>query len=348
MTVTMFFLLLPDMGAAAIITGDGTAEVTQATDASPDKIWGVVGVDGAYAGKVTGKDGQAVIRLQFIRPDSKAVAYAVWTVPSDYSGGTFELGTSDVKLLYYEMRPGSSTTKLFVADESSGSLSVDGPPRLDGPEPSAWFDFAVRDYGNDGIPDTSDDEYRVIEGGDVLFFARGDLSGVNYYYDEYDTVYTSGDAVIVYGEGCAGSPDSYDDDYDYDSEDYDDSYSGDSCDGDVYDDSYDDYDSSSSDYSGSSCDGDTDSSDDDYWDDSSDDGSWSDSGSDDSWDWDGDEYEEAAAALKVMSWTAGFGRHLLSRYRRPLRMLPMFFGLLLVVLLRIRTRKHGNRLEITR
>lgn len=81
---------------------------------------------------------------------------------------------------------------------------------------------------------------------------------------------------------------------------------------------------------------------DDYYDDygydsgDSDDYEWEDDGDD--WEWDGDDYEYQ---VKTMSWTAGLSR-LLHDARRPLRLAPLLLGLLVVMMLKRRTRKRTS------
>jgi hypothetical protein len=329
---TLFLLLLPDPGEAAILTGNGSATVSQTTPEGKE-VKEVVSLVAAYSGSVFEDPHRKAIRIQFIRPDNLAVAYAVLSFPMPGESGTFSLADPDVDLLYYEQRPGG-TTKLFVAAEAKGELRVEGKPNLAHYDPIAEFELKVRDPGTDGLLNTEDDQVRVVAGGEAVFFARGDLSGVTYYADESDSIYVGGDVFIVYDDGCTGSPDSYDDDYGYDSGDYDDSYDGDSCDGDVYDDDYgDDYDYGSDAYDDGSCDYE-DSSDGDY-DDSDSDSDWDWDSGDSDWDWDGDSYDLSPRVMKAMSWLTRPPRWLMRELHRLQRLLPLLLAVGILLALRI-------------
>ncbi len=336
-----FFCLvaLPLSVQAGIVTGDGTARVVQ-TSAAGDVFDETVNVVAAFSDDLAVNPGHRVVRLQFIRPDSRAVAHVLFSFPDPGSGGTVTVGTAETSLLYYELRPGVEE-KSFMATQASGELVIAGQPELGEVEPMINFKFHVLDAGADALVGTADDQERDVFAGDVIFFARGDLSGIHYYYDDSDNIYVGGDVFLVYDDGCTGSPDSYDDDYGYDSGDSDDSYSGDSCDGDVYDDGYDDSysDSYSDDSSGSSCDSD--------WDDDSSDSDsdwdWGDSDSDSDWDWDGDSYDQQGRVLKSMSWLQRPPRVVLRALHRGQRLLPLLLAFGLLIALRILgTRKESS------
>jgi hypothetical protein len=347
--LSLLILLLaaiPMQAYAGIITGNGTARVIQTTDDGTE-LDEVVNVVAAFSNALAINPGHQVIRLQFIRPDSRAVAHAVFAFPDPGDGGTATVGNTETSLLYYELRPGDET-KLFQAVEASGELTIEGRPELGDIEPMATFKFQVVGAGEDGTMGTADDQRRDVFSGEVIFFANGALSGIQYYYDDSDNVYVGGDVFLVYDDGCTGSPDSYDDDYGYDSGDSDDSYRGNSCDGDVYDDDYDDSysDSYSDDYDDGSCDSDWDDDSSDY---DSGDSDWDWGGDSDS-DWGGDTYDQQGRVLKSMSWLQRPPRWLMRELRRSQRLLPMLLavGLLLVLRLRGTRRKRGRSPELGR
>ncbi len=344
--IEMSFLLLllatlPLEAHAGVITGNGTARVIQTTD-DGEEFDEVVNVVAAFSNDLAVNPGHQVIRLQFIRPDSRAVAHAVFAFPDPGNGGTVTVGAAQTSLLYYELRPGDET-KLFEAVEANGEMTIHGRPELGEDEPMATFKFQVIGAGADGVSNTADDQVRDVFSGEVIFFANGDLSGIQYYYDDSDNVFVGGDVFLVYDDGCTGSPDNYDDDYGYDSGDYDDSYDGDSCDGDVYDDDYDDSysDSYSDDYDDGSCDSD--------WDDDSDydsgdsDWDWGGGDSDSDWDWDGDTYDQQGRVLKSMSWLQRPPRWLMKELRRSQRLLPMLLAVGFLLVLRLRGSRRGRR-----
>lgn len=332
-------VLLAVPAQAAMVTGNGTARVVQKGPDSP-AMDETVNVVAAYSNELAGKLGQRVIRLQFIRPDASAVAYAVFAFYPPGPDDRVQVGLGSTTLLYYEVRPGDNS-KVFVAADVAGEMTISGRPELGDFNPHATFKFSVTDAGDDEISGTDDDLTREVFAGDVVFFAHGDLSGLYYYSDESDHVYVGGDVFLVYDDGCTGSPDSYDDDYGYDSGDYDDSYSGDSCDGDVYDDDYDDsYDSYDS-YDDSSCSSDWDDDDSGDWDDDSSDWDWSDSDSD--WDWDGDTYDQRGRVMRAMSWLQRPPRWLVGPLRKAARCFPLVLALVVLVSLRILGTRRAGR-----
>jgi len=308
-------LLLPAPALAAVVTGTGEALVSQSMENDPAQhVSAPVSVLGAYAENIDAVDERRVIRLQFIRPDAKAVSYAVWTLPHGGGyAGTYDANHPGVSLLYYETRPGGSTAHLFVMEHWTGSVIIEDVHDAGNAPFEFYFDCAVRSAGSDGILHTEDDQVRVLNDGFARFDATGDLSGVTY-VESGGYYHSSGDVVLVYDDGCSASPDDdyYDDDY-YDSG-YDDSYESD-CDGDVYDDSYDD-----SSYEDSSCD-------------------YEDSGDSD-WDWGGDDYDDSDYLVRPMSWAASLGRMCKGPLRRPLRILPLMIALGIVMMLR---RYSGRR-----
>jgi hypothetical protein len=343
--IQLSFLLLllaaiPLQAHAGVITGNGTARVIQTTEDGAE-LDEVVNVVAAFSNGLALNPGHQVIRLQFIRPDSRAVAHAVFAFPDPGIGGTVNVGAAETSLLYYELRPGDET-KLFQAGEASGELTIEGRPELGDVEPMATFKFQVIGPGEDGDMGTADDQSRDVFSGEVIFFANGDLSGIHYYYDDSDDIYVGGDVFLVYDDGCTGSPDSYDDDYGYDSGDSDDSYSGDSCDGDVYDDDYDDsYDDSySDDYDDGSCDSDWDDDSSDY---DSGDSDWDWGGGDSDSDWGGDTYDQQGRVLKSMSWLQRPPHWLMRELRRSQRLLPMLLAVGLLLALRIRGTRRKRR-----
>jgi hypothetical protein len=317
-------LALPLSAHARMVTGNGAARVVQHShgDILHDETVGVVA---AYSDSISTHPLHRVIRLQFIRPDGGAVAYAVFSFAAPGLDGRVEIGRDGATLLYYEVRPGDAT-KVFVAGESAGELTIYGGPDLLDYEPQATFKFTVRDGGDDEALGTADDEVREIFAGDVIFFAHGDLSGLRYYTDESDQVYVSGDVFLVYDDGCTGSPDGYDDEYGYDSGNSDDSYSGDSCNGDVYDDSSSDFSSSdgscSSDWDDSSSD----------WDSGDSDWDW---GGDSDSDWEGDTYDAGGRVMRAMSWGIRPPRWLRRELARAQSLLPIGVAFCLLIVLRI-------------
>lgn len=327
---------------AGIITGDGAARVVQTT-ADGEVFDAVVNVVAAFSDNLAVNPDHQVIRLQFIRPDARAVAHVLISFANPGSGGKVTVGEAPTSLIYYELRPGVEE-KSFMATQASGELVINGQPELGDVEPTVDFKFRVTDAGPDGVMGSEDDRVRDVFAGEVIFFARGSLSGIHYYYDDSDNIYVGGDVFLVYDDGCTGSPDSYDDEYVYDSGDSDDSYGGDSCNGDVYDDDYDDsYSDSYSDDSAGSCDSDWDDDSSDY--DSGDsDWDWGDSDSDSDWDWDGDSYDQQGRVLKSMSWLQRPPRFVLRALHRGQRLLPLLLAFGLLIALRILgTRGAGAR-----
>jgi hypothetical protein len=202
-------------------------------------------------------------------------------------------------------------------DQWTGEVTVEGEPSMDGGVFEVFFDCTVRDHGPDGEPHTADDQLRILHDGFAHFDGAGDLSGISY-VESGGHYHSSGDIILVYDDGCSGSPDGdyYDDDY-YDDDYYDDSYESD-CDGDVYDDDYSYDDSSYDDYSydDSSCD-------------------YEDSGDSDSdWDWGGDDYEQSSYLLRPMSLGGSLGRLCAGPLKRPLRILPLLLAVVVVLMLR--------------
>jgi hypothetical protein len=264
----------PAARATEIVTGGGTATV-ELTDGSGKQ--GPKGEVSLAAGLAEGiRDGYSgsVLRIQFVRPDAKAVGFIVWSVPALAPvAGTYVDGQPDVGLVYYEQVPGAPGKKLFLSDEWAGSLEIaetllQGERRV-----TAHFSCEVRDFGADDAADTADDRIRIITGA-VLLGHAGDMSTVQY-YETGGTVYVYEEPVVLYGDGCSPPPDDPDDSGYYDSASEDDTYDDTSCEGDTYDDDSDD---SSDDWDSG----------DDYESDSGDD--W----------FSGDEYEELAeATLRV-------------------------------------------------
>jgi len=339
LTILLILLSMPLLVDAAVVTGNGSARVIQTT-VDGGKLDEVVNVVAAFSDDLAVNPDHQVIRLQFIRPDSRAVAHALFSFPTPEHGGTVTVGIGETSLLYYELRPGDET-KAFEATRASGELVINGRPELGDIEPTVNFKFQVVGAGEDGLMDTADDQLRDIFSGEIVFFAQGDLSGIQYYYDDSDNIYVGGDVFLVYDDGCTGSPDSYDDDYGYDSGDSDDSYGGDSCDGDVYDDDYDySYDDSySDDYDDGSCDSDWDDDSGDY---DSGDSDWDWGGGDSDWDWDGDSYDQQGRVLKSMSWLQRPPRWLVKELRRGQRLLPMLLAVAILLSLRIIGSRRGR------
>ena len=311
------------LGAAAtaharpVTTGGGTATVTQNLDGAPHQyVTKDVSLVAALAENIT-EPGSVVLRFQFVRPDSKGVGFLVWSIPAYQPlEGMFVRGQDGVGVLYYEQTSGNPGEKLFLSDEWEGTMTV-RTETLGSGNVLASFSIELRDFGPDHAGHTPDDRVRTIENASVVLFAQGDLSGVEYYESDGE-VYVYEETVIVYDEGCSGGPDDYDDDYGYDGGDSDDDWESGGCDGDTWDDD-DDWDDSG-------------------WDDSDWDGDDYDWEDDDDSEWDGDDYEYQ---VKTMSWTAGLNR-LLHDARRPLRLAPLLLGLLVVLMLKRRTRKRNS------
>ena len=330
-------LLTCGQAQATTQAGAGSVIVSQYVLGTPNaRMIKEVEVVGGYAPDILPDSNGSVLRFQFVRPDSKAVAFAVFSLPSELSG-TYASEMGEVDLLYYEQHPNDMEHKLFLVSDWEAVITVTQLSSGNGGNFQVNFDAYVSDFGVDQLADTADDLVRELIGAQVVFFAQGSLSGVSY-EDSGDTVYVSGETFIVYDDGCTGSPDSYDDDYGYDSSYYDDDWEGSSCDVDVYDDS-DGWDSSDS-YDDASCDYDDDSYDyeNDYYDDwtyESASTSTDNSSSDSDGDWTGDEYY----SMQGMSWTNGIGRFLAKHRRKAGRMAPLALGLVFVFLLKWRTRR---------
>lgn len=341
---SIFLLVLPGTGlAAGIMVGDGSAVVTQSFAPGEPGTWieEEVSVLGAFAENVGSGGHSTVFRFQFVRPDSKGVAFAVFTLPPGAFAGTFPVGAAGAGVIYYEIHPDQPEQKLFVADHASGEISVSASMPTE-----ARFSLTVtQEAGKKDVPE--DDDVRQIADGRVWFFGPGDLSKVEYYYDPYyDEMYYSNDVYVIYDDGCTGGPDDYDDSGRYDDTDYYDDgggdYSGDSCDGDVYDDGgssdwsddsgdascdYDDSGSDSSSSSGSSSSSDDSGWEGDDWAASSDDESDDESEDDDS------AVEGDTWRMQGMSWFAPIGK-LVRTHRKAMRMMPIVFALGFLVLLR--------------
>jgi len=342
LSLTGFFLsALPGtVLAAGVMVGDGSAVVSQSLEAGQPGQWieAEVSVLGAFAENVGSGGHSTVFRFQFVRPDSKGVAFAVFTLPPGAFAGTFPIGATGASLIYYEIHPDHPEQKLFVADHASGEIAISSAMPTE-----ARFSLTVtQEAGKKGVP--QDDDVRDISDARIWFFGAGDLSKVDYYYDPYyDEIYYSNDVYVIYDDGCTGGPDDYDDSGRYDDTDYYDDgggdYSGDSCDGDVYDDggssdwsddSSDascDYDDSGSDDSSSS--GSSSSSDDSGWE--GDD--WAVSSDDDSDDDDDSVVEGDTWRMRGMSWFAPVGK-LVRPHRKAMRMLPLLFAVGALLLLK--------------
>ena len=299
-----------------VVTGKGTASVTQ-EDGPHTPATEIVKIVAGLADQVVEDESRLMMRLQFIRPDSRAVAFAVFSL-AEPSGAqaSYASGVEDVDLLYYELGKGSNSEQVFQGDEWSGHIDLNGELHSD---QVVYVDFKVRviDYGEDGQKGTVDDQAREILQGMVDFDVSGDLSDVEYHY-QGDEAYMTGDVVVIYGDGCSWL---------YDDESYDDEYYDDGYDDGYYETSYDD----------EGCDGYTsDDSDDDSGDDGYDYGD--DYDSDDSDDWEGDDWYQrdpaARARMKSMS-VAGPTLTLVRRHRGPLtKMVPIFMALAVILLLR--------------
>ncbi len=322
---------------AAVVAGGGTVAVAQGPDvANPHGLFADVRMTGALSSNVT-PDGGVVVRFQFVRPDSKAIAFFVLTLP-DISPlkGVFMPSTAGTDLLYYEQAPGDDSNQLFVSSAWAGEIAADEPLGGGLANVTLAFHLTIVDEGPDGALNTADDLKRTLKGDKVQLALRGDLSGLSYTYVG-DEVYVSSDTVIIYEDGCSGSPDYYDD-YDYyDSPDYtdetdetyyEDDWEGSSCDGDTYDDS--DSGSDWDDSGDSSC-----SADDDYGD--VDSGGSSCEGDS----YDDDEEELAAAALHPMGKGSGPRLGAPRGHKKGMgRMAPLLGALLGWMVLRLATRRR--------
>jgi len=308
-------LLTAGPASATIVAGDGYATVTAGT--IEDDPGDVVYVFGGLATSIMEDTSLSVLRFQFVRPDSHAVCFAVWSVP--YQSGyhhVFKSGETDVNLLYYEKRF-DSNEKLFVMDEWGGAISIEGAIDTDGIV-YVDFDCNLRDYGPDEEGHTADDMGRGIENAHVEFDGRGDLSEVEY-YEYQEEVYFSGDVVVLYDDGCYYS-------------DFGDESSS----------------SEEGDYSGS-CD--SGSSDDDEWED--DDDGWDSGGdSDDSDDSEGDDWEGddwymnppgGRYRMGSMSWAGGTGMFLRKHSRAARHIGPLVLVLLILLGLRGFSTAAGKR-----
>lgn len=332
-------LALVAPASAAVVAGGGTVQVTQGPDSqTPKELGASVRMTGALSANVT-DDGGVIIRFQFVRPDARAIAFLVLTLPENSPlTGTYLPTTPGTDLLYYEQAPGDDSNQFFVSSAWAGEISAQEPLAGGLADVTLALNLTVVDEGSDGQLNTDDDQVRRIQGNKVRLALRGDLSGLSYTYVG-DEVYISSDTVIIYEDGCSGSPDYYDD-YDYydspeytdetgDSYQYEDDWEGSSCDGDTYDDSDSDWDDSGD----SSC-----SADDDYGD--SDTSSSSCDG--DSWDDDEDEEWAASAAIRRGGF-GGKGPHWLAkpiRKRGLDRLAPLAGALLGWVLLKWATRRR--------
>ncbi len=325
--------------AAGVMVGDGSAVVTQSLSGQPGKwLEAEVSVLGAYATDVGAGGHSTVFRFQFVRPDSKGVAFAVFTLPPGAFAGTFPVGATGAGLIYYEIHPDHPDQKLFLADHASGEIAVSSALPTE-------VKFSLNVTQEAGKKDVAqDDEARQITDAGVWFFGPGDLSKVEYYYDPYyDEVYYSNDVYVIYDDGCTGGPDDYDDSGTYDDTDYYDDgggdYSGDSCDGDVYDGGSSDWSDDSSD---ASCD---------YDDSGSDDSSSSGSSSSGDSGWEGDDWAASSSddeeedddddsgvegdtwRMRGMSWFAPLGK-LVRAHRRAMRAMPLLLAVGILLLLR--------------
>jgi len=334
--------------AKGIRLGSGTALMVMPTAGDPMPAGVKVKVAAGHADHISSQMPQSLFRFQLVRPDSKGIAFAVFTLPQGASlGGEWTHESLGVKLLYYEQRPGGGGDKLFLAKDWEGEFRVLPVAYvLDDPIVVKFSFSVVAEKGQGGA---GQEDFRQILDGMVVFPAA-QTPGIVEYYDSGDTLYTQQDVLVVYDDGCSSRSD-YDDYGDYDDDDYYDdsddwssySDSGDgSCDGDTYDDG-DSYDSGSQscDYDGDTSDDDDDS---DYYDDS---GSGYDDSSDDSsddWDWEGDDYDDgddddSAWLVTSMSWTGPLVHAGRSAWPAVRRLLPLLLGLCVVGGLRLTSRR---------
>jgi hypothetical protein len=311
--------------SGTILTGGGRAAVTQGPGdgiAHPytrevSVLAGMVRSVGSIPGDNT------VIRLQFVRPDARAVAFVAISFPRHYgSGGTFDETTPEVSIVYYEQSPENPRDKRFVAYSWEGTVRIVSLGT--GALLRAGMDLVFLDPGPDGQEGSEDDYWRRLQADGIQIEEKGDLTNATYYHDGY-YVRNSSDVIVVYDDGCSRNTDRYDD--------YDDGYYGgssssgwgdSSCEGDTYDDSDD------SDGSCSSDDWDDDDWDDDDWDDDD----WG--GSSGSGGWEGDDWEddEEPSTLRVttMSWLSPLAKPASRVFRgKNSRLIPLVLCVLLLL-----------------
>lgn len=289
--------------ASSVSSGGGSGQFARSMDESPgEMLSGKVNIFTTLSSNLGGGVPSMMVRLQFVRPDEQAVAFAVWTLPNRAPvPEQFTSGMDEVEFVYYELRSGGDGEVVFEAQDWAGTIEVARSHHIK----ETWnltFEFEVTSHGPDAIAGTADDAIRKLSDGtaylspepvSIPYGPSGSTAGPVY-----------SDNVVVYYDGCSGSPDYDYDYYDSDSDDYDsdDDYDG-SCDGDTYDDD-DDYDSG------------------DDW-------------GDDGWDYEGDDYY----LVRGMSWTGPLGRLLKTKWRRLARLMPLYLGFVFLLFLRIYSRK---------
>lgn len=265
LTLALLLLSAP-VAFASVVAGGGDAKVTQGPDASASTaLVASVRMMGALAENVT-PEGGVLVRFQFVRPDGSAIAFLLLTLPDQSPlSSLFNPDSPGVDLLYYEQAPGDDEHQQFVSTSWEGVIATNEPFSSNHTDLSLALQLTIHDAGADEQAGTDDDQVRTILAEKVRLAVKGDLSGLSYTYVG-DDVYVTSDTIIVYEDGCTGSPDYYDDSSYYDSteyyddtETYEEDWDGSSCDGDTSDDS--DYSSDWDDSGDSSC-----SADDDYGD----------------------------------------------------------------------------------